>query len=62
MIYYFSYLSHRVRFPDGLILQGTFGVYEKFGEVMKFVRGHLTNDWRPFFLSLSGGGKVSLSF
>ncbi|ROT83057.1 UBX domain-containing protein 6 [Penaeus vannamei] len=49
----------RVRFPDGLILQGTFGTYEKFGEVMSFVREHLQNDWRPFFLSLSSGGKIT---
>ncbi|KAG7176729.1 UBX domain-containing protein 6-like [Homarus americanus] len=49
----------RVRFPDGLILQGTFGVHEKVEEVMKFIRECLVNDWRPFFLSLSGGGKVT---
>lgn len=49
----------RIRFPDGLILQGTFGVYEKFEEIMSFVRGHLANDWRPFFLNLSGGGNVT---
>ncbi|XP_068223845.1 UBX domain-containing protein 6-like isoform X2 [Palaemon carinicauda] len=48
----------RVRFPDGLILQGTFGVYEKFAEIMTFVRSRLVNDWRPFILSLSGGGKI----
>lgn len=49
-----------MRFPDGLILQGTFGVNEKFEEVVKFVRENLVNDWRPFFLNLSGGGKVSV--
>ncbi|MPC10104.1 UBX domain-containing protein 6 [Portunus trituberculatus] len=49
----------KVRFPDGLILQGTFGVNEKFEEVVKFVRENLVNDWRPFFLNLSGGGKVT---
>lgn len=49
----------RVRFPDGLILQGTFGVHEKFAEVIKFIRENLVNDWRPFFLNLSGGGKVT---
>ncbi|XP_042218542.1 UBX domain-containing protein 6-like [Homarus americanus] len=52
----------RVRFPDGLILQGTFGVHEKVEEVMKFIRECLVNDWRPFFLSLSGGGKVNIKF
>ncbi|KAK8731905.1 hypothetical protein OTU49_007321 [Cherax quadricarinatus] len=51
----------RVRFPDGLILQGTFGVHEKFEEVINFIRENLVNDWRPFFLSLSGGGKVTES-
>ncbi|KAG0722307.1 UBX domain-containing protein 6 [Chionoecetes opilio] len=49
----------RVRFPNGLILQGTFGVHEKFEEVIKFVQENLVNDWRPFFLSISGGGKVT---
>ncbi|XP_069953858.1 UBX domain-containing protein 6 isoform X1 [Cherax quadricarinatus] len=51
----------RVRFPDGLILQGTFGVHEKFEEVINFIRENLVNDWRPFFLSLSGGGKTEFS-
>ncbi|CAL4169354.1 unnamed protein product, partial [Meganyctiphanes norvegica] len=49
----------RIRFPDGLILQGTFGVYEKFSEVMKFVRENLTNDWRPFLVKVSGGNKIT---
>lgn len=49
----------RVRFPDGLILQGTFGVYEKFSEVVKFIRENLTNDWRPFFVKLSGGNMIT---
>ncbi|XP_050735790.1 UBX domain-containing protein 6-like [Eriocheir sinensis] len=49
----------RVRFPDSLILQGTFNVHEKFEEVLKFVRENLVNDWRPFFLTISGGGKVT---
>ncbi|KAB7496824.1 UBX domain-containing protein 6 [Armadillidium nasatum] len=49
----------RVRFPDGIILQGTFAVNEKFGNVCEFVRENLVNDWRPFFLCLSGGGQMT---
>ncbi|XP_076060811.1 UBX domain-containing protein 6-like [Oratosquilla oratoria] len=48
----------RIRFPDGLILQGTFYVYEKFGNVLLFIRENLVQDWRPFILNLSGGGKI----
>ena len=33
---------------------------EKFERVSEFVRENLVNDWRPFFLNLSGGGKVSI--
>lgn len=51
----------RVRFPDGLILQGTFGVHEKFEEVVKLVRENLVNDWRPFFINLSGGSRINES-
>ncbi|KAK4320026.1 hypothetical protein Pmani_009094 [Petrolisthes manimaculis] len=51
----------RVRFPDGLILQSTFGVREKFEEVLTLVRENLVNDWRPFFLNLSGGGRINES-
>ena len=56
----YRYTLIRVRFPDGIILQGTFAVYEHFSKVMEFVRETLTNDWRPFFLRIAGGGKVRL--
>lgn len=34
---------------------------EKFSSVREFVRENLVNDWRPFVLNLSGGGKVRFS-
>ncbi|XP_049817457.1 UBX domain-containing protein 6-like isoform X2 [Aethina tumida] len=46
----------RIRFPDGLYLQGTFSVYEKFSEVLEFVRENLDMD-APFELSTATGQK-----
>lgn len=55
--YRFTFI--RVRFSDGLTLQGTFKLGEKLDAVKEFIREYLTNEWRPFFLSPSGGKKVS---
>lgn len=41
----------RVRFPDGIILQGTFYSREKLRDVFEFVRQSLVSDWQPFVLS-----------
>uniref|UniRef100_A0A6A7FXP5 UBX domain-containing protein 6-like n=2 Tax=Hirondellea gigas TaxID=1518452 RepID=A0A6A7FXP5_9CRUS len=49
----------RIRFPDGLTLQGTFRVAEKLSAVMQFVREYLVNDWRPFFLCPSAGKRFT---
>ncbi|XP_044746500.1 UBX domain-containing protein 6 [Coccinella septempunctata] len=46
----------RVRFPDGLYLQGTFSVYEKFSEVVDFVQSNLEHEL-PFVLTAPTGHK-----
>lgn len=40
----------RVRFPDGVYLQGTFSVYEKMELVYEFVRSCLNNESLEFKL------------
>merc|ERR1712038_1463977 len=47
----------RVRFPDGLVLQGTFSVYEQFKMVEEFVTDCL-NHPLPFVLHDSGHGQL----
>ncbi|CAH0551654.1 unnamed protein product [Brassicogethes aeneus] len=46
----------RIRFPDGLYLQGTFSVYEKFAEVLEFVQENLDVNL-PFVLCTATGQK-----
>ena len=41
----------RVRFPDGIILQGTFRATEPLVRVLEFVRESLDVDWIPFSLT-----------
>ncbi|KAK9878483.1 hypothetical protein WA026_022379 [Henosepilachna vigintioctopunctata] len=50
----------RIRFPDGLYLQGTFYVYEKFSEVLNFVQNNLDSDL-PFVLAVSTSHKFENS-
>lgn len=45
----------RVRFPDGIYLQGTFSVYEKFIDILEFVRDSLEHDGLPFVLTAPTG-------
>ena len=40
----------RIRFPDNIILQGTFSVRENFKSVVEFVSENLANNERPFTL------------
>eukprot|EP00093_Oithona_nana_P003608 03608.XXX_171711_163215_1 [CDS] Oithona nana genome sequencing. len=47
----------RVRFPDGLVLQGTFGVYEKFQSVEDFVSECLEHPL-PFILHDAASGQA----
>jgi UBX domain-containing protein 6 len=56
-IYKFTLI--RIRFPDGIILQGTFSVYEKLSAVREFVAENLADPSIEFDLLLSGGIKVS---
>lgn len=47
----------RIKFPDGIILQGTFSVYEKFQNVIEFVAENLI-DALPFLLVTPDGIKL----
>ncbi|ERL92676.1 hypothetical protein D910_09988 [Dendroctonus ponderosae] len=49
----------RIRFPDGVYLQGTFSIYEKLGDVFDFVRENLEFDGLPFLLNLPTGQKFA---
>ena len=40
----------RVKFPDGYILQGTFGALEKVSDVLEFVKENLATKDRQFYL------------
>ena len=51
----YRYCLIRVRFPDGVILQGTFRATEKLESVMEFIRECLENDWMPFYLTTQTG-------
>lgn len=45
----------RVKFPDGIILQGTFSVHEKFQNVAEFVAENLVDDKVAFLLTTPDG-------
>lgn len=47
----------RVRFPDGVYLQGTFSVYEKLEQVFAFVQSCLKNENLEFKLMSPLGTK-----
>lgn len=47
----------RIRFPDGVYLQGTFSVYEKLQQVNEFVQSCLKDDTLPFKLLTPIGSK-----
>ena len=55
----YRYCLIRVRFPDGVILQGTFRATEKLEAVMEFIRENLEKDWMPFYLSTQTGLNLS---
>lgn len=56
-IYKFSLI--RIRFPDDVILQGTFSVYEKLQAVREFVAENMADPSREFNLLLPGGVKLT---
>lgn len=55
----YKYALLRVKFPDGYILQGTFGVYEKLGGVRTFISENISTDWVPFTLRTSLGKELN---
>jgi len=48
----------RVRFPDGIVLQGNFGGHEKAQAVAELVRFCLDDGAREFKLTNAGGGNT----
>jgi len=55
----YKYALIRIRFPDGIILQGTFSVYERLSAVREFVAENLADPCMEFDVLLPGGIKVS---
>jgi len=51
----YRYCLIRVRFPDGILLQGTFAATEKLSAVFAFISENLVTDSIPFTLSSSAG-------
>jgi len=51
----YRYCLIRVRFPDGILLQGTFAANEKLSAVFAFIAENLVSDGIPFSLSSSAG-------
>ncbi|XP_058064828.1 UBX domain-containing protein 6 [Anopheles bellator] len=49
----------RVRFPNGVYLQGTFNVYEKLAQLYEFVQSCLMHESAEFSLVPTGGQKCS---
>lgn len=46
----------RIKFPDGIILQGTFSVHEKFRNVVEFVAENLVDHREASFLLVTPDG------
>ncbi|CAG0923023.1 unnamed protein product [Notodromas monacha] len=51
----YKYALIRVKFPDGVLLQGTFGVYEKIPAVVEFVQENIADDQSAFKLTAFAG-------
>lgn len=54
----YKYTLIRIRFPDGILLQGTFSVYDKFSEVYNFVNDNVEHKGLPFVLISPSGSKL----
>ncbi|XP_045762191.1 UBX domain-containing protein 6 [Maniola jurtina] len=48
----------RIRFPDGILLQGTFSVYERYQDIHDFVQENLEHSGLPFILNTPTGHKL----
>jgi UBX domain-containing protein 6 len=55
----YRYTVIRARFPDGVILQGTFRARSCLKELLDFIRESMTFDWIPFSVVDFGGSKLS---
>ncbi|GLH10173.1 UBX domain-containing protein 6 [Gryllus bimaculatus] len=55
----YRYALIRIRFPDGVFLQGTFTVYEKVDAVRTFVSENIIDEDRPFILSTATGHRLT---
>lgn len=54
----YRYALLRIRFPDGVFLQGTFSVYEKLDAVRIFVIENIIDEDRPFVLATATGHRL----
>ncbi|KAI0979559.1 hypothetical protein GJ496_000596 [Pomphorhynchus laevis] len=50
----YNFCFVRVKFPDGLLLQGTFRATENVSDIVSFVKGSLINDNHTFTLTCTG--------
>jgi len=56
----YRFTAVRTRFPNGIILQGTFSTRATFSSLVSFIRDSLAVDWLPFaIIAVSAGGRVS---
>lgn len=55
----YKYALVRVKFPNGLFIQGTFNVYEKISNVFEFVQSCLQDESMEFSLVASSEGKFT---
>lgn len=56
----YRFTAIRTRFPNGLILQGTFTTRSTFASLVSFIRDSLAVDWLPFVvIAPSAGGRLS---
>ncbi|EDV55115.1 UBX domain-containing protein 6 [Drosophila erecta] len=54
----YRYALIRVKFPNGLFIQGTFNVYEKIADVFEFVQSCLADESLDFSLVVTSDGKL----
>ncbi|KAG8232571.1 hypothetical protein J437_LFUL012947 [Ladona fulva] len=54
----YKYTLIRIRFPDGIQLQGTFSVYERASSLLEFVQENLFEEDRSFMLISPTGDKL----
>ncbi|ALC42059.1 Gint3 [Drosophila busckii] len=55
----YRYTLIRVKFPNGLYIQGTFNVYEKIADIFEFVQSCLADETLEFNLVSTSDGKFS---